>query len=186
MNRRSPFPRILTPALVVLSLLAAPIALAAEPPPAAEPEAQAQPLVVFLVRHAEKVDASKDPELSPAGTERAADLALVLRDAGIEHVLSSDYIRTRNTAGPIAAELKLEVELYDPRDLPALADKLKAASSRYLVVGHSNTTPEVVGLLGGDPGAEIDEDVEYDRLYVVTIGPDGAVSTVLMRYGNAP
>jgi hypothetical protein len=51
------------------------------------------------------------------------------------------------------------------------------------VVGHSDTTPELVGLLGGDPGAPIDEPTEYDRLYVVTLGPDGTVTTVLLRYG---
>jgi len=174
--------------LLAISLLYTPPAAAGDEPsskPGAQSDKETPGLVIFLVRHAEKVDASKDPELSPAGTERAAELAVVLADAGIEHVLSSDYIRTRNTAAPIAAALGLEVELYDPRDLPALADKLKASSGRYLVVGHSNTTPAVVELLGGDPGTEIDEDVEYNRLYTVTIGPDEAVSTVLMRYGNS-
>lgn len=142
-----------------------------------------EPLVVFLVRHAEKVDASSDPELSPAGVERAADLAASLRDTGVERVHSSDYVRTRDTAKPTAEALGHEVELYDPRDLPALVASLREAGGRHLVVGHSNTTPAAVELLGGEPGSEIDEKTEYDRLYVVTVGGDGAVSTVLMRYG---
>lgn len=141
------------------------------------------PTVVFLVRHAEKVDASADPELSQVGAERAVDLAAVLRDSGIERIHSSDYIRTRDTAAPLAVALGLEVELYDPRDLEALAVRLEEGGGRHLVVGHSNTTPNVVELLGGEPGAEIDEASEYDRLYVVTIAAGGVASTVLLRYG---
>ena len=154
-------------------------------PPEAAPEAQEHaPLVVFLVRHGEKVDASGDPELSPAGQERAATLATVLKDASLGQVHSSDYIRTRDTAAPSAAAHGLEVQLYDPRDLPALATRLRAAGGRHLVVGHSNTTPALVELLGGRPGSEIDEPAEYDRLYIVTIGKDGASSSVLLRYGT--
>lgn len=145
----------------------------------------ADPLVVFLVRHAEKVDASEDPELSSAGVERAAELARVLADAGVERIHSSDYARTRDTAAPVAAALGLEVELYDPRDLPALVERLSAAGGRHLVVGHSNTTPSAVELLGGEPGGEIEEKGEYDRLYIVTVGPDVHTETVLVRYGAA-
>ena len=36
---------------------------------------------------------------------------------------------------------------------------------RHLVVGHSNTTPPLVELFGGDAGPPIDEASEYDRLY---------------------
>jgi len=151
---------------------------------AATAEALANPgLVVFLVRHAEKVDASRDPELSAAGKSRAKVLAHVLRDAKLEHIHSSDYARTLATAAPIAAQVKLAVKRYDARDLPSLVELLKQSGGRHLVVGHSTTTPKVVEMLGGSPGTEIDEAGEYDRLYVVTVGADGNVTTVLMRYG---
>jgi broad specificity phosphatase PhoE len=146
---------------------------------------QHEPLVVFLVRHGEKVDVGEDPELSVAGRERSAALAAVLRSAKIEHVHSSDYIRTRDTAAPAAGEFGLEVELYDPRDLPALVEKLRRTGGRHLVVGHSDTTPAMVDLLGGEPGSAIDEQSEYDRLYVVTIGRDGPTSSVMLHYGSA-
>ena len=149
-----------------------------------EEPARRAPLVVFLVRHAEKVDASADPELSPPGAARAAALAAVLRDAGVERVHSTDFIRTRDTAAPLAAALGVEVEIYDPRELAAFIDRLEPSGGRHLVVGHSNTTPAAVELLGGEPGGEIDEASEYDRLYVVSIGGDGAVDTVLLRYGD--
>jgi len=142
------------------------------------------PLVVFLVRHAEKVDASRDPELSSVGKSRAKRLAVVLRDANVKHIHSSDFIRTRDTAAPIAARLQLKVELYDPNDLPALLKKLRSSGGRHLVVGHSNTTPGAVKLLGGKPGAAISEAGEFDRLYIISFATNGDVSTVLMRYGR--
>jgi phosphohistidine phosphatase SixA len=144
-----------------------------------------EPLVVFLVRHGEKADLSRNSELSAAGRERAAVLARMLRSAEIEYVHSSDFIRTRRTAAPAATELGLEVELYDPRDLPTLVEELRRTGGRHLVVGHSNTTPQMVELLGGEPSSPIDEPGEYDRLYIVTIGNDGAASSVMMRYGTA-
>ena len=166
--------------LFSFSLLAL-LSLAHPSPPADTAE---EPLVVFLVRHAEKVDEGEDPELNAAGRERAGVLAGILRDAGIGHVHSSDFIRTRNTASPTAAVFGLELEIYDPGDLVSLVEHLRATGGRHLVVGHSNTTPGVVELLGGTPGSEIDEPGEFDWLYVVTISAGGEASTVLMRYGD--
>ena len=142
------------------------------------------PLVVFLVRHAEKVDASRDPELSATGKKRAEELAGVLRDANVKHVHSSDFIRSRDTAAPIAARLNLKVELYDPRDLPSLVKKLRQAGGRHLIVGHSESIPGTVELLGGKPGIDINEANEFDRLYLVTVDTNGQASTVLIRYGK--
>jgi phosphohistidine phosphatase SixA len=143
-----------------------------------------EPLVVFAVRHAEKAQDGPDPALTEAGAARAAVLASNLRSAGIDAVHSSDYARTRETAAPTGALFGVETELYDLRDLPALVDALREARGRHLIVGHSNTTPDLVALLGGDPGPAIDEAGEYDRLYVVTVGATGATSSVLLRYGE--
>ena len=145
--------------------------------------AENNPLVVFLVRHGEKVDNSDDAQLSVPGQERAIVLATILRSTEIEHVHSSDFIRTRDTATPTASGYGLELEMYDHRDLPALVEIIRRMGGRHLVVGHSTTTPAMAGLLGGKPGPAINEESEYDRLYIVTIGSDGNVSTIMMRYG---
>ncbi len=142
--------------------------------------ARADTLVV-LVRHGEKIDESPDAELSDAGRSRARALAAVLKDAGIEKVYSTDYARTRETARPTADALTKPVEIYDGDGLAAFARSLRANGGRALVVGHSDTTPELVKLLGGDPGPSIASD-EYDRLYLLTLFPDGTVSTVLLRF----
>jgi len=142
---------------------------------------QSQATVVYLVRHAEKVDDSRDPLLSEAGRERAALLADMLRDAGLTHVHSTDLERTRYTAAPVAMRAGLEVRFYDPENLEGFADKLRTTPGRHLVSGHSDTTPKLVRLLGGE-SSDI-ADPEYDRLYVLTLAPDGATSTVLIRFG---
>jgi 2,3-bisphosphoglycerate-dependent phosphoglycerate mutase len=141
-------------------------------------------LVVYLVRHGEKAAASEDPPLTPRGLERARLLANILRSEPLDHVHSSDYRRTRETATPTAEAQGLAVELYDPRDLPALVDTLVRQGGRHLVVGHSNTTPAVVELLGGSPGPAIDEAREYDRLYIVTRDRQGDTASILLRYGE--
>lgn len=150
-----------------------------------DPTKEKEALVVFLVRHAEKVDDSRESALSEKGQIRAEELVNVLRNAEIEHLHSSDFVRTITTAEPFSKEFGLEIELYDHKDLPALVEKLKNTGGRHLIVGHSSTTPAMVDLLGGKSGKEIDEPREYDRLYIVTIGSENSVSTVLLRYGEA-
>jgi broad specificity phosphatase PhoE len=143
--------------------------------------AQDAPGVVFLVRHAEKVDDSRDPPLSPAGRARAEQLIHLLGKAGITKAWSTNYRRTRSTAAPLAVQLGLDLTLYDPSDLAEFAAMLRTSPGRHLVVGHSNTTPGLVRALGGDPGDTI-QDWEYDRLYTVVTGP-GPVTAIQLRYG---
>lgn len=169
---------------LLASLLGSWIPIGCAPGPTSTRPPPGPPLVAFLVRHAEKLDASRDAALSAAGRERAAALADTLRSAGIEHVHSSDFSRTRDTAAPTAAMLAVPVQLYDPDDLPGLAAGLRQTGGRHLVVGHSNTTPALAALLGGETGGPIDEAHEYDRLTIITIGKHGVASGVLLRYGK--
>ncbi|MGB3627217.1 MAG: phosphoglycerate mutase family protein [Henriciella sp.] len=137
---------------------------------------------LYLVRHAEK-QAGDDPALTETGAARAEALADLLEGESIEAVWSSNYTRTRDTAAPLAERLDLNVRLYDASDLSGLAEQLKADAQTALVVGHSNTTPNLAEALGGDAGTPIDEPTEYDRLYVLTgIGTD-AVETDIRRFG---
>jgi hypothetical protein len=99
-------------------------------------------------------------------------------------VHATDYRRTQYTVAPLAGRLGVPVTIYESRDLAREAGALKQAPGRYLVSGHSDTTPELVRLLGGEPGPPIDEAGEYDRLYVLTLHPGGQVETLLLRYGR--
>lgn len=144
-----------------------------------------KPLLVFLVRHAEKTDLSRDPELSDLGKERALELTKILRSTNIEYIHSSDYIRTRETAAPTAEKFGLTIEIYDPGNLESLAQKIKNKGGNHLEVGHSNTTPTLVSLLGGNPEIEMIEENEFDRLYIVIDSDFGNTSSILMRYGSS-
>jgi len=145
--------------------------------------AQVDAVVVYLVRHSERAeDGTNDPPISRAGEERSEQVAALLQDAGITHVHTTDFKRTRATGAPSAAMTGLEMELYDPRDLAAFAAHLSNTPGRHLVLGHSNTTPQLVEALGGQPGSPIEE-MEYDRMYIVTLTAAGA-STVLLRFGS--
>lgn len=141
-----------------------------------------EPTVVFLVRHAERAeDGTSDPPISDEGAERARLLAEMLADAKLTHIHTTDLNRTRSTGEPTASAAGLDMAVYDPRDLAGFAEELRSMPGRYLILGHSNTTPDMVAALGGDPGTPIDE-IEYDRLYVVTVSGEG-VSTLLLRFG---
>ena len=136
---------------------------------------------IFLVRHAEKqVDNSRDPALTQAGLKRASDLADLLASADIRHVYTSNYRRTRLTAVPSALQAGLELRSYEISRLPELARELTSLKQNALVVGHSNTTPELVKLLGGEAGSDIPE-WQYDRVYLLRISDKQAVDTLLLH-----
>ena len=136
---------------------------------------------VYLVRHAEKA-VGEDPRLTPEGEVRAAALSDRLEGVDLVGVHSTDTQRTRDTAAPTAERFGLEVELYDPRDLESVAEALRARSGSRLVVGHSNTTPELAEALGCGPQEPMPE-TEYDRLIVVRVAEEG-VDCRTERYGG--
>ena len=152
--------------------------------------AQEDSIVVYLVRHAERADdgggadmvTTEDPPLSTAGQERSYLLARVLADAELTKIHSTDLKRTRWTGQPTSEMTGLDIELYDPSDLTGFAQWLGTTPGRHLVVGHSNTLPQLIEALGGNPG-DPNERLEYDRLYIVSI-IEGKVGTVLIRFGN--
>ena len=117
----------------------------------------------YFVRHFEK-QLGDNPSLTVKGKSRAEALATFFSDKHLNHVYSTDYNRTRETATPVATLKSLTIQSYDPHNLAGFAIKLKT-QDHVLVVGHSNTTPELLGLMGG---ANITiEESEYGALYIV-------------------
>jgi phosphohistidine phosphatase SixA len=124
---------------------------------------------LYLVRHAEKLaDDGDDPGLTTEGLHRSQQLANWLHDRGVTDIWSSDYRRSRDTAGPLASALGRELMLYDPHDLPALATELRKNGRNALVVGHSNTTPELARLLCECLVSDMD-DSDYDQLMLIAV-----------------
>lgn len=57
---------------------------------------------------------------------------------------------------------------YNPRQLTALVKQLKTLKGNTVIVGHSNTTPQLVKLLT-DHDVTINED-QFDELFVIEGG----------------
>jgi phosphohistidine phosphatase SixA len=142
---------------------------------------------IFIVRHAEKMDESRNPELSEVGKQRALNLAKHLRDAEIKRVYATEFKRTQMTAEPIAQKQEVAITAYAARDSFGLGNALLATPVNTLVVGHSNTVNEVLkglGIVGIKPLA----DDEYDRLIIVSLNAHsqlGLAATpgyVMLRY----
>jgi phosphohistidine phosphatase SixA len=170
-------------------------AAAGAPAAAATPAAPggvARPIVVLLVRHAEKASAGgADPALSELGKARASDLARLCARSRATALYSSTFARTRMTLEPLAAKLGLEVRARDPQEVSALAAELKqlAPGSVAVMAGHSNTVPALAQALGAElqglsKGLLLE--AEYDRLFVLSVDPAGVCPTGLVElaYGR--
>lgn len=148
--------------------------------------AEAQRLV-YVVRHAERADggasapqmtgARPDPPLSAAGKTRADKLASMLSASGIGAIYATEFIRTQQTAAPVATMLKLKATVLSSASAADLVARMKAdhPNDIVLVVGHSNTIPEIIKALGG-PAVTVADD-EYDKLFLV-VPATGAMTVI--------
>ncbi len=136
---------------------------------------------IVLVRHAEKVDDSRDPLLSDKGQQRAQNLARMLRDANVEQVFATEYQRTQLTVKPLAEARQLAITPYLAKESLALGEQLRQASKSTLVVGHSNTVNTLLKGLGAGEQKAIAED-EFDRMVIVHLNKEGAPAVTILRY----
>lgn len=155
-----------------------------------------KPITVFLIRHAEREEEPRqDPPLSKDGIARSQALAQVLSGAGIKAILTSQYNRTKQTGEPLAAKLGLTITPFtlklstsNPRQVAEestaeVTNKiLEYAGQSVLVIGHSNSIPDVIKMLGGDVVPTMDER-KFDDLYIVTVYAKGKAKVVQLKYG---
>lgn len=148
----------------------------------------AQKKTFILVRHAEKdisATADKvDPNLTDEGRKRAERLVKVIGKYRPGAVFSSDFKRTRDTAAPIAARRKKTVEIYDPRKLPDLLEKMMSSKTkRFIVVGHNNTTPALANLLiqEKDKYKTLPE-TDYGKIWIVKTSKGKLKSVEVVEY----
>lgn len=134
----------------------------------------------YVVRHLQKSD-GQDPGLSAEGARNAERLASRFDDDRPAAIYVSTTRRARETAAPLAARLGLTMKEYDPRDTPGLIARVRAETGTVLIVGHSNTVPEIVARLGGTRPADLAE-TDYGDIFRVR--RDGSVER--MRLEGAP
>jgi len=162
------------------------------------PQEEFKPITVYLVRHAERADEPRqDPPLTEKGTARAQELARILGNANIKAIFTSQFARTKLTAEPLAKQanvavtsISLSVNPSNPRQISEQSTAevtnkiLERAGESVLVVGHSNSIPDVIKMLGGDVTPTIDEK-KFDDLFVVTVYAKGKAKVAHMKYGSA-
>ena len=183
-----------TKRLIVISLMFAVMVVCYQP---AVSQEEFKPITVFLVRHAEReAEPRQDPPLNKEGMTRSQALAQLLSIAGIKAILTSQYNRTKQTAEPLATKLGLTVTPFTLKSNPSnprqIAEEstaevtnkiLERPGQSVLVVGHSNSIPDVIKMLGGDIVPTIDEQ-KFDDLFIVTVYAKGKAKVMQLKYGG--
>jgi broad specificity phosphatase PhoE len=122
---------------------------------------------VYLTRHFEKAQRTNDPELSIKGQKQAEVFASLLDNKPITAVYSTKYKRATASIKPLAARLNLTIQEYEPSDASYLIDKVTENQQDQVIVGHSNTIPDLVRRLGGQ--SQRIADSEYGIVFAVSI-----------------
>ncbi|MEX0662074.1 MAG: phosphoglycerate mutase family protein [Balneolaceae bacterium] len=139
----------------------------------------------ILVRHAEKVDDSRDPDLSEAGYKRADILANMMENISFDAVYSTPMIRTTETAREIAEKNGVEIINYDHLNPDEVAAEWigKHRGNHVLIAGHSNSTPTFANaLLGREHFKKKFDESDFGNILIVTITSDGETNLLHMRY----
>ena len=98
----------------------------------------------------------------------------MLKDAGITAIYVTEYKRTQQTAAPLAAALNVTPVIVKAGDVALLIAQIKQRSGNVLVVGHSNTVPDIIKSLGVTTPVTI-ADAEYDNLFLINAADSPAL-----------
>ena len=135
-----------------------------------------QAVTCFVVRHADNVDASRNPDLNADGLARAQALVDRLARQDLSAIYTTNFMRTTQTVLPTAY----------PASHPAaeFTARLRAAHPQgsILIAGHSDTVPAIVAALCGCSVTPMPDD-EFDRLSIIHIDANGRKSLHVERYG---
>ena len=137
---------------------------------------------IILIRHAEKASTSGDPILSKDGFKRAAALPEAFAPYKPDLFYSTDTKRTRQTLATWSKSTGKELSIYDAAKQDELAKELLLMQDRTIVVvGHSNTIPQLVNLLiGANTYTDMAEN-EFNKAYIITV-EHGHATAVVKEY----
>lgn len=145
---------------------------------------------VYLLRHAEKGPGS-DPDLTPAGQARAQELLRMLENVAVNTIYSTDTNRTRQTVQPLATGKSLTIQIYSG---PSIANTILSGSKEQIavIVGHSDTVPELIIAFGATPPYTHIPANEFDNLFLLIVkktkkfgsGTDITTKVLHMKYGS--
>lgn len=141
---------------------------------------------VLIVRHAEKgTTPPNDPPLSTDGQARAQTLARVVGDANVRAIYATEFARTQQTVQPLATQLSLPVTQISASDTDGLVNNILSnhRGEVVCVAGHSDTVPVIIEKLNGGQISPITE-MQFDKLFVVTVYRWRRTKVIQLRYGN--
>ncbi len=142
--------------------------------------------VYYFIRHAEKDRSNpenKNPELNQQGKIRALNWLYFFRDIPLKKIYSTNYNRTIQTVKQIAEEKNITISYYFPENIDVENFKKQNKNMSILVVGHSNTTPELVNLIIGENKFEKMNDNDNSSLFVIReLAGDVTVERIITKY----
>lgn len=146
----------------------------------------------YVVRHTER-DPGLDPPINAEGEVRAVALADRLEDAGIDEIVTTEFIRGQQSGQPLADRLGQTITVAPFTMDASWTDFATAvggwqrdreiAGQTTLMIGHSggyNTT--LLNRLGADLSTATGE--RYEELVILVREPDGTVSVTVETYGG--
>ncbi|MEX1008466.1 MAG: phosphoglycerate mutase family protein [Acidimicrobiia bacterium] len=135
-------------------------------------------MTIYLVRHAKAGSRrgwSADDDLRPlatAGHRQAESIADALVDAGVQQLVSSPFVRCRQTLDPLAQRLRLPLELSDAlAEGASLTDTLrlleKVTAETAALCTHGDVVANVIGHLERAGVPIDDERLEKGSIWVL-------------------
>lgn len=122
---------------------------------------------VYVMRHLKQEPGGGDPALSAEGAAMARALAARHWDRPFEAIFASSARRAQGTAEPLAEKLGIPVNVYNASAPDVLIEQVKQIDGPVLIVGHSNTVPDLVERLGGIAPPELAH-ADYGRVWRIT------------------
>jgi broad specificity phosphatase PhoE len=121
----------------------------------------------YVMRHLHTPEGMQDPDLTPEGQHYAELLANWFAQTPPATIFVSNTKRAQQTAAPLAARLGLTPRIYDPRDTRFLVTEIMKEPPPVLIVGHSNTVPDIVQALSGRRSEELTHE-DFGDVWVIS------------------
>jgi len=142
--------------------------------------------VIIMVRHAEKnLNEGDDPALTLAGETRAGNLGHILKKLNINQILSTNTRRTISTIQPLMDLTgKKGYMSYDKGNQYPTIESLiySEKGQKHVLVGHSNTIPELLNYLTNTTNYKEIDNNEYGNLYIVVTQGKGKTDVYTFKY----
>ncbi|CAH0292743.1 phosphoglycerate mutase family protein [Chryseobacterium sp. Bi04] len=148
--------------------------------------------VCILLRHAEKENFGTDPNLTSAGKLRADELKRLLENVHIDNIYTTPYNRTRQTASPLAVSKGITIKEYTPATTIAATQLFinsilaQNQGKVVVIVGHSNTVPDMVKVLSNNTLNVTISETQFDNIFITkNSATAGSVFAVQKKYGQS-